>query len=58
MRHIKLSSGILRTISTHLTILATSDDEFTPTGEKRWSWKKFVKKRNDIAKVIISLGSG
>ncbi len=35
---------------------ATSDDEFTPTGEKRWSWKKFVKKRNDIAKVIISLG--
>lgn len=33
----------------------TSDDEFTPTGEKRWSWKKFVKKRNDIAKVIISL---
>lgn len=34
---------------------ATSDDEFTPTGEKRWSWKKFVKKRNDIAKVIISL---
>lgn len=35
---------------------ATSDDEFTPTGKKRWSWKKYVKKRNDIAKVIISLG--
>jgi len=36
---------------------ATSDNEFTPMGERRWSWKKFVKKRNDIAKVIISMGN-
>lgn len=36
---------------------ATSDDEFTPFGERFWSWKKFVAKRNGIAKVIISTGS-
>lgn len=36
---------------------ATSDDEFTPFGEKYWSWKKFVTKRNGIAKVIISTGN-
>lgn len=36
---------------------ATSDDEFTPFGERFWSWKKFVAKRNGIAKVIISAGS-
>jgi len=36
---------------------ATSDDEFSPMGDRRWSWKKFVKKRNDIAKVIISTGN-
>ncbi len=34
----------------------TSDDEFTREGERRWSWKRFTKKRNDIAKVIMSLG--
>ncbi|MFA6333974.1 MAG: endonuclease/exonuclease/phosphatase family protein [Bacteroidales bacterium] len=35
---------------------ATSDDEFTPFGGKFWSWKKYVTKRNNIAKVIISAG--
>jgi len=34
----------------------TSDDEFTPFGERHWSWKKFINKRNSIAKVIISVG--
>lgn len=29
------------------------DHAFTPRGEKFWSWKKFVKKRNDIAKTIL-----
>ena len=32
---------------------STSDDEFTPTGDNRWSWKRFEKKRDDIAKTII-----
>lgn len=35
---------------------ATSDDEFTPFGDRFWSWKKFITKRNNIAKVIISAG--
>lgn len=35
---------------------ATSDDEFTPFGDRFWSWKKFITKRNNIAKVIISIG--
>lgn len=29
------------------------DDPFTPRGEKFWTWKKFVKKQDDIAKVIM-----
>ncbi len=32
---------------------STSDDEFTPTGDNRWSWKRFEKKRDDIAKTIL-----
>jgi Endonuclease/Exonuclease/phosphatase family. len=32
---------------------STNDDAFTPMGEKFWSWKKFNKKRDDIAKVIM-----
>lgn len=36
----------------------TSDNEFTPFGERHWSWKKFMAKRNGIAKVIISAGEG
>lgn len=35
---------------------ATSDDEFTREGDRRWNWKRFIKKRNDIAKVIIAMG--
>ncbi len=29
------------------------DDEFTPRGEKHWTWKKFEKKRDDISKTIM-----
>ncbi len=32
---------------------STSDEEFTPTGDNRWSWKRFEKKRDDIAKTIL-----
>ena len=31
----------------------TSDEEFTPTGDNRWSWKRFEKKRDDIAKTFL-----
>ena len=31
----------------------TSDEEFTPSGDNRWSWKRFEKKRDDIAKTIL-----
>jgi len=34
----------------------TSDDEFTPFGNMHWSWKKYITKRNNIAKTIISAG--
>ena len=33
----------------------TLDDEFTPAGEKHWTWKKFLVKRNLIAKVLLSM---
>lgn len=29
------------------------DDDFTPRGKNFWTWKKFVKKRDDLAKVIL-----
>ena len=32
---------------------STTDEEFTPTGDNRWSWKRFEKKRDDIAKTIL-----
>lgn len=32
---------------------STNDEEFTPMGENRWSWKRFEKKRDDIAKTIL-----
>ena len=32
----------------------TSDEEFTPSGDNRWSWKRFEKKRDDIAKTILN----
>ena len=33
----------------------TLDDEFTPAGEKHWTWKKFLVKRNLIAKTLLSM---
>ena len=33
----------------------TLDDEFTPRGEKHWTWKKFLVKRNLIAKTLLSM---
>jgi len=36
----------------------TQDDDFTPTGKKRWTWGRLAKKRNDIAKTIIAAGDG
>ena len=36
----------------------TADDEFTPAGERHWSWKRFVVKRNSVAKTIIAAGAG
>lgn len=32
----------------------TNDDEFTPQGTRRWTYKRLSKKLNDIAKVILS----
>lgn len=29
------------------------DNDFTPRGRNFWTWKKFVKKRDDLAKVIL-----
>jgi predicted extracellular nuclease len=36
----------------------TSDDEYTPMGEKHWSRKKFNEKRNGLAKAILLLSGG
>lgn len=35
-------------------ISANGAEEYSPKGEKHWTWKKFVAKRNLISKVIIS----
>lgn len=35
---------------------SSGDDEFIPGGKKFWTWKKFEKKRDDIARVIIAAG--
>ena len=32
------------------------DDEFTPEGKKHWTWSKYQRKINNIAKVIIAVG--
>ncbi len=32
----------------------TQDDEFTPSGERHWSYKRFNDKLNNISKVILS----
>lgn len=33
----------------------TDDDEFTPDGYRHWTWDRFLRKRNTIAKVLISV---
>lgn len=33
----------------------TVDEEFTPAGDKHWTWKKFLVKRNLIAKALLSM---
>ena len=33
----------------------TVDEEFTPAGDKHWTWKKFLAKRNLIAKALLSM---
>ncbi|MBQ0016269.1 MAG: endonuclease [Bacteroidales bacterium] len=35
----------------------TADDEFTPDGTHRWTWSRFVKKRDNIARTIIAMGA-
>ena len=32
----------------------TLDDEFTPRGDRRWTYKRFEKKLNDLSKTILS----
>lgn len=34
------------------------DDDFTPEGLNRWTYSKYVKKVNNIAKVLIAMGEG
>ncbi|MBQ9638685.1 MAG: endonuclease [Bacteroidales bacterium] len=34
----------------------TADDEFTPRGTRRWTTRRFEKKCNDVAKVLIAIG--
>lgn len=36
----------------------TRDDDFTPTGKQFWGKTKFLKKRNNLFKVILALGEG
>lgn len=33
----------------------TSDDEFTPKGDRRWTYKRFLKKLNDLSKVLLNV---
>ncbi len=35
----------------------TNDDEFTPKGAYSWTWDRFLKKKNDLAKTLISCGT-
>jgi hypothetical protein len=35
----------------------TIDEEFTPMGQMHWTWEKFLKKRNNIFKVIVAAGN-
>lgn len=34
----------------------TNDEEFTPSGDKHWTWSRFIKKRDAIAKTILASG--
>lgn len=34
----------------------TSDDEFTPAGDRRWTWNRFQEKADRMAKVILAAG--
>lgn len=34
----------------------TNDDEYTPTGRRRWTYKKFQQKLVNISKVFLSIG--
>lgn len=36
----------------------TKDEEFTPFGDRHWTYNKFIKKRDAIAKTIISVWDG
>lgn len=36
----------------------TLDDDFTPNGLYHWSYKKYYRKINNIAKVLIAMGKG
>ena len=33
----------------------TLDDEFTPSGYRHWTWKRFLEKRNLMAKTLMSM---
>ncbi len=35
----------------------SEDGEFSSMGERRWGWRRFAKKRDGIAKVLIDIGS-
>ncbi|MDR2292099.1 MAG: endonuclease [Prevotellaceae bacterium] len=36
----------------------TLDNDFTPSGSYHWTWKKFLAKRDALAKIIIAAGEG
>ncbi|PIE48366.1 MAG: endonuclease [Flavobacteriales bacterium] len=35
---------------------ATNDDEFTPTGEKKWNYDRYRNKINNLSDVIVNIG--
>ena len=36
----------------------TLDDEFTPSSGRHWTWDRFNKKKDDLAKLYIDIGKG